>query len=83
MSKLREEKIPKCPDCKLYWFYVSEDEIEFRLSVFAPIEIKKCPFCEGINKYPITDQALDFQKVGRKEITLEAYHKKYGKCEEG
>ena len=34
MSKLREEKIPKCPDCKLYWFYVSEDEIEFRLSVF-------------------------------------------------
>lgn len=72
------EKIPLCPDCNLYWFMANKDEIEFRLTVFAPFVSKKCPFCEGTNKTPITEQGLDFQKMGRKEMTIEEYHEKYG-----
>lgn len=38
-------KVNYCPDCELYWYRINDKEIEFRLYVFAPINIEKCPFC--------------------------------------
>jgi len=67
-----------CSECKLYWFKVNEKEIEFRLYIFAPINVEKCPFCKGTNKSPITQRLKDFIKVAKGEMSIEHYHKIYG-----
>jgi len=72
-----DKKVNYCTKCHLYWFEVENGELEFRLAVFSPINIKDCPFCEGINQNPPPERLLDMQKVGRKEITSEEYFKKY------
>jgi len=67
----------ECSQCRLYWFKVKDDLLEFRIAVFSPIVPKDCPFCKGINKHPPTEQFLDLQKVGRKELSFEEYLEKY------
>jgi len=52
-----------CSECKLYW-YPEGKEIEFRLYVFAPLILKKCPFCEDPDK-PIPKELIEFRKKRR------------------
>ena len=61
-----------CSQCKLYWYRVNDD-LEYKYAVFTPMIPKDCPFCEGINRYPITEGLKLLQRAGRREITFEEY----------
>lgn len=50
-----------CPDCRLHWYWIGNGEAEFRLFMFVPINIKKCPFCSDPSK-KIPKELIEFRK---------------------
>jgi len=55
------EEINYCPECNLYWYLVGENNVEFRLFMFVPINLKKCKFCRD-SSIPIPKELIEFRK---------------------
>lgn len=61
MNNKMSEKVNYCKICRLYWFWDNENEVSFRLTIFAPIKVELCPWCSDPSK-EVPKVLEDFRK---------------------